>query len=499
MSSPLYIAVDLGAGSGRVFLAGVGPGELLLEEIHRFRYPPRDVDGHLRWDFHTIFGEIKRGLRSAGERARHLGRDVRSIGIDSWGVDYGLLDTDGKLIADPVCYRDGRTNGIMDRVFERIPKMEIFERTGIQFMPFNTIYQLCADRAQTDKAERLLLFPDLVNYFLTGRACAEYTNATTTQMVSAVTVRWDQQLLERLELPARLLPEIVAAGSELGGLDACLEGELGLNGVRVIAPATHDTASAVVSAPLGESSAYISSGTWSLIGIERDEPLINAEAARLNFTNEGGAYGTIRFLKNVVGLWIFESCRTEWAQAGVDGDYDKLIAGLSGLSRFEALIFPDDERFLNPSSMSAAIAKQLSETGQQNVDDPARLSKVIFDSLAFRYASVVKSIESLTGREIDNILILGGGGRNRYLNQITANASGLRVRAGLTEATVVGNVLVQAIAAGRFPSQAEARKHVEENARLEEFVPESTPALADARSRYDEIEAGFIQKHGIDE
>jgi rhamnulokinase len=493
MSSPLYIAVDLGAGSGRVFLAGVGPGELLLEEIRRFRYPPRELDGHLRWDFHLIFDEIKRGLLSAGERARELERTVESIGVDSWGVDYGLLDADGELVADPVCYRDDRTSGIMERVFERVPRSEIFERTGIQFLPFNTVFQLYADGRQTEKAARLLLIPDLINYFLTGRAVAEYTNATTTQMVNADAGDWDEELIERLGLPVKLLPGIVPTGTDLGALRKDLADELRLQGVRVITPATHDTGSAVAGAPLGENSAYISSGTWSLIGIERDKPLINAAAARLNFTNEGGAYGTVRFLKNVMGLWIFESCRREWAEAGIDVDYEKLLAGLGETSGSRALIFPDDGRFLNPPSMLAAIAQQLRETGQSTVEDAAAVSKIVFDSLAFRYASVLKSIESLTGTELDSILILGGGGRNRYLNRMTANATRLNVRGGLTEATVVGNVLVQAITAGRFATLAEARQHVRENVSLEEYLPQRSAATDAARSRYLEIEARYVK------
>lgn len=492
MSSPLYIAVDLGAGSGRVFLAGVGPDELLLEEIRRFRYPPKEEDGHLRWDFGRIFDEIKQGLRSAGERARELGRPIQSIGVDSWGVDYGLLDVNGELIANPVCYRDSRTSGVMERVFERVPRSEIFERTGIQFLPFNTIFQLYAGRAEAERADKLLLLPDLINYFLTGQAAAEFTNATTTQMVNARTGSWDRELLDRLGLPVGLLPEIIPAGTVLGPLKSKLADELKLHGVSVIAPATHDTGSAVSGAPLADRSAYISSGTWSLIGVENREALINSDVERLNFTNEGGAYGTTRFLKNLMGLWIFESCRKEWAAAGVDVDYDKLLDGLGTVDGFEALIFPDDERFLNPPHMLTAIAEQLSETGQKIDDVPARISKIIFDSLAFRYASVRKSIEALTGNKLENVLILGGGGRNKYLNQMTADAGSIKVRAGLTEATVVGNVLVQAVASGRFDSLADARRHVSENMKLDEYFPKPFAQLDEARSLYAEIETGFV-------
>lgn len=492
MSGPLYIAVDLGAGSGRVFLAGVERGEFLLEEIHRFYYPPRELNGRLRWDFELIFREISRGLRIAGERAREIGREVNSIGIDGWGVDYGLLDAGERLVEDPVCYRDGRTNGVMEDVFEIVPRSEIFERTGIQFLPFNTIFQLSRGREEYGKARTLLLFPDLVNHRLTGRIAAEFTNATTTQMVNAATGRWDDELLAQLQFSTGNLPEIVPSGTRLGPLSKSAAEDLQLPGVDVIAPATHDTGSAVAGAPLGQRSAYISSGTWSLIGVERDRPLINAEVQRLNFTNEGGAYGTVRFLKNVTGLWIFESCRKEWTSAGVNADYDRLLAGLNVAQETGPLIFPDDERFLNPASMLDAIANQLGESGQNMPDEPSAVCRMIFDSLAFRYASVLKSIESLTGLDLVDVIVLGGGGKNRYLNQMTANASGLVVRSGLTEATVVGNVLVQAISRGRFASLGEARRHVRENVRLEKYVPQPSQALEAAREAYNAIEIRYV-------
>ncbi len=490
MAGPLFIAVDLGAGSGRVFLGGVDPSEFFLEEIHRFLYPPMEKDGYLRWDLGHIFGEIRSGLKAAGERARELDREVASIGIDSWAVDYGLLDREGKLIADPVCYRDKRTQDAMERVFEIVPQSEIFEKTGIQFQPFNTIYQLFSDE-QVERAEKVLLLPDLIGYFLTGNAVTEYTNATTTQMVDAATGNWDDQLIECVGVRRILLQTIVAAGTDVGEIKAELAAELSLEGTHVVAPATHDTGSAVAGAPLGPASAYISSGTWSLVGVELDRPIINDEAARLNFTNEGGVYGTFRFLKNVMGLWIFESCRREWQARGFDTTYDDLLEGLKSVDGFPALIFPDDPRFLNPPSMLEAIEAQLAETGQAFDDDPAAISKVIFDSLAFRYASVLDSIQRLTQREIADVQILGGGGRNAYLNQMTANVCGRPVYAGLTEATVVGNVLVQAVTASRFGSIAEARDHVRANVELTEYLPSTCETLENARLRYAEIESKF--------
>jgi rhamnulokinase len=493
MTSPLYIAVDLGAGSGRVFLAGTAPGEFLLEEIHRFTYLPSEENGHLRWNFGLIFDEIKSGLRAAGDRARELGRTIHSIGIDSWGVDYGLIDGNGELIANPVCYRDDRTAGVMERVFEKVPRNVIFERTGIQFMNFNTLFQLYSGDGDVQKAENLLLMPDLINFFLTGKAAAEYTNATTTQMVRAATGRWDRSLLKRLDMPSRILPRIIPAGADLGEMKPDIAETLGLSGVHVIAPATHDTGSAVAGAPLQENWAYISSGTWSLIGVERHEPLINRQVARHNFTNEGGAFGTCRFLKNVMGLWIFESCRREWKDQGIGTDYETILREVAAIDAPRAFVFPDDERFLNPPSMIEAIRVQLRETGQEFNDDPALLSRIIFDSLALRYASVLRTIEALTGVKLGGVQILGGGGRNRYLNQMTANASVLKIAAGPVEATVVGNILVQGISAGRFASLAEARQHVRDNFDFEEFQPvESSEIEADLK-RFIAIESRFLE------
>jgi rhamnulokinase len=325
----MFIAVDLGAGSGRVFLAGIGENELSLEEVRRFHYPPRSKHGRLRWDFRFIFDEIKTGLKQASGRARELDRPVHSIGIDSWAVDYGLLDSDGSLIDDPVSYRDDRTSGAMETLFERVPRFSIFEKTGIQFQSFNTLFQLWSERENVDTASKLLLLPDLVNYFLTGKIASEFTNATTTQMVNNSSGTWDIDLLDRLDIPTRILPDIIPAGSDLGRLKPEISAEIGLNEARVIATASHDTASAIAAAPMSSECAYISSGTWSLIGVENKSALINDEVERQNFTNEGGVYGTTRFLKNVMGLWIFESCRREWRDRDIDVEYDVIVDEVS--------------------------------------------------------------------------------------------------------------------------------------------------------------------------
>ena len=493
MADALYIAVDLGAGSGRVFLAGLTAGQFLLEEAHRFHYPATREAGHLRWNLQNIFEEIKAGLRKARARARHLARPVHSIGVDSWAVDYGLINNQGKLIEPPICYRDERTRGMIERVCARLPREEIFARTGIQFLALNTLFQLYA-HAQSGipaDAARLLMIPDLIHYLLTGRAVTEYTNATTTQMVNAARGQWDWHLVEQLGLPSRLLAEIVPAGTDLGLLKPALGDELGLENVRVIAPATHDTASAVIGAPLADGWAYISSGTWSLVGVERDRPLINAEVERHNFTNEGGAFGTIRFLKNVAGLWLLESCRKQWQARGLAVDYESLLDQVGAIAGVAGLIYPDDARFFNPPSMLDAIAEQLAETAQPVVNHPPVIAKVILDSLALRYASILRAITLITNQEIAGVQIVGGGSLNDYLNQATATATGLPVLAGPAEATATGNVLAQAITHGRFASLAEARRHVAGNVRLKRFTPMRSPAWEDAAHHYAAIEARY--------
>ena len=494
MTGPLYIAIDLGAGSGRVFLAALDAGAMRLEEVRRFYYPPVEVAGHLRWNVTDIFEEIKQGLRTAGERARELDREIHSVGVDSWGVDYGLIDDKGELVEWPVCYRDERTQGVMDQCFARVSREEIFKRTGTQFMPFNTLFQLFAHQREGIPAETrwLLLMPDLITFWLTGKCVTEYTNATTTQMVNAHTGKWDYELLDRLSLPATLLPEIVPAGTRIGPIRPELTDALEIDAMPVVVPATHDTGSAIAGAPLRKGCAYISSGTWSLVGVERDDVLINQEVARYNFTNEGGAFGTIRFLKNVMGLWILESCRREWQARGGAVDYEALLAEISTIADYPALIFPDDPRFFNPPSMLEGIAMQLTETDQEMPGSAAAIAKVILDSLAFRYASVLRSIETLTKRKIEGVQIIGGGSQNNYLNQATANAILLPVSAGPTEATVIGNVLVQSVAQHQFASLTEARQYVAQNVRLQKFTPQISGKWEEAAQRYAAIEARYV-------
>jgi rhamnulokinase len=335
----------------------------------------------------------------------------------------------------------------------------------------------------------MLLIPDLINFLLTGKLVTEYTNATTTQMIDAETGAWDYSLIDSLGLPTKLLPEIVPAGVELGPLRPGLAEELDLKDARVIAPATHDTGSAVAGAPLEDGWAYISSGTWSLVGVELNQTLINPEVALHNFTNEGGAFGTIRFLKNVMGLWILESCRREWRERGLEVDYEVLLAQASARRDSTALIYPDDERLFNPPSMTEAISRQLAETGQTIDPDPAALTATILDSLALRYASIIRAIETLIAKPAGGLQIVGGGSQNHYLNQATANATQKTVLAGPAEATVIGNALVQAVAAGRFATLADARRHVATNISPRRFKPQPSPEWEEKTRRYAEVES----------
>jgi len=485
----LHLAVDLGAGSGRAVLGGVGGSGLVLRETHRFHYAPRHAAGHLRWDFDRLIEGLRAGIRSAPSAAQELGGRLDSVGVDSWAVDYGLLDGEGALLEDPVCYRDDRTAGVMDEVTARLGRDEIFGRTGIQFLPFNTIYQIVAHSREgwPARAARLLMIPDLCHHVLCGSLVTERTNASTTQLLRADDGRWDEALFARLDLPLALMPDVVPAGTELGTLSSRHQAELGVGPLPVVAPATHDTGSAVAGTPLRPGWAYISSGTWSLVGVEREAPLVGEAVARANFTNEMGAFGTVRFLKNVMGLWILESCLREWEAAGHPHALPDLLARVEAVGDLAGIVHPDHSRFFNPPSMTAELRASLAETGQAAPEEPVLLAKVVLDSLALRYASVLGTIEELTGRVVPGIHIVGGGSLNAYLNQATADAADRPVLAGPAEATAAGNVLVQAISRGEVASLAEGRRLLERSVRPREFVPRRRAAWAEAARRYQEM------------
>jgi rhamnulokinase len=486
-----HLAIDLGAGSGRAVLGCMARGGAELHEVHRFTYAPRRTAGHLRWDAAGLFEGVHISLGKARAIAADMEVDIVSAGVDGWGVDYALIDADGHLVEDPVCYRDERTSPeIMARVFDRVPRDELFERTGSQILPINTLFQLAAHVMEgiSPRATRLLMVPDLCHRLLCGSLVTEVTNASTTGLLGVDSHAWDDPLFERIELPRALMPDIVPAGQTVGTLRSGLRRESGLELIPVIAPATHDTASAVAGTPLEPGGAFISSGTWSLVGVERTTPIVNEAAARANFTNEIGAFGTVRLLKNVTGLWLLEACRREWEAGGRARDYAELVAGAAALPEFVGFVYPDDLRFLNPASMTQALGEFLTGTGQPAPETPIQFTRVIFDSLALRYSSVVDAIEALTGSVITTIHIVGGGARNQYLNQATANAAGRPVLAGPAEATAGGNVLVQAIAMGESASLADARASLARSVKPARYEPQATDEWARARERYRAIE-----------
>ena len=467
-----YLAFDLGAESGRAVLGYLNSGILRIEEVHRFANEPVEYAGSLHWDTPRLWLEMRKALSGLKETR------LEGIGVDAWGVDYALLGEGGELLQNPYHYRDMRTKGVMDDVFRIVPREEIYRATGIQFMSINTLYQLFAARMQTpgilNAAQRLLTIPDLFNYWLTGEVVCEFTNATTMQMVDPRTRSWAMELIDRLQLPTRLFAPIVEPGSLLGTLRSELAGSSALAGTRVIAPACHDTGSAIAAISAREGTAFLSSGTWSLLGTEVDAPVITDEALRLNFTTEGGVNGTTRLLKNVMGLWMLRSCRQSWAAGGREYAYRELMELASREIPFQHLVDPDDESFLFPYDMSAAIAAYCTKTNQPAPATPGAFVRTILESLAMRYRFVLRNLEKLIDRPIEQIRVIGGGSKNRLLNQFTADATGRPVLAGPAEAAALGNIAVQILATGSADSLQEVRAIVDRSFPTEVFEPAAT-------------------------
>ena len=465
-----FLAFDLGAESGRAVLGGLHGGVLDVREIHRFVNEPVRQNGSLHWDVLRLWLEIKRGLDAVAV----TGQPIASIGVDAWGCDYALVGERGALLQNPYHYRDKRTDGVMESVFERVPAEQIYDVTGIQFLPFNTLYQLyaaCRDTPRmVEAATTFGTIPDLINFWLTGEMAAEFTNATTTQFVDARTRTWALDLLRALDLPTRILPTIVESGTVIGTVLG--DAPDALRGTPVVAPACHDTGSAVAAVSAGGHRAFISSGTWSLLGTELTSPVITPRARELNFTNEGGVLGTTRLLKNIAGLWLLQSCRRNWAEQGVNFDYEELLAlARAHKSSFRSLFDPDHAAFLHPRTMVTAIAEYCRETGQPEPDGPAGYARAILESLAFKYRVVLESMERLTGIPITEVRIVGGGSRNRLLNQFTADSTGRTVIAGPVEASALGNIAMQMVATGVVGSLDDARRIIERSFPVERFEP----------------------------
>ena len=457
MATRNIAAVDLGASSGRVLLARFDGQQLSLEEVYRFPNRPVTLRGHRFWNMLGLWDDTLSGL----SKARRAAGTLDSIGVDTWAIDYGLIDRHGFLLSQPFQYRDVRTDGMMEQVFARLPRADLYQRTGIQFLPFNTLFQLYAHAqmqpGELEHAYRLLLIPDLLHSWLCGELVSERTNATTTQCWDSEASAWALDLLAHLALPTAMLPPVVEAGTMLGEVLPSIQSELGQT--HVVAPATHDTGSAIVSAPITSADGwgYISSGTWSLVGVEIQRPLITAEALAANFTNEGGVFGTTRFLKNVMGLWLLQECQRSFAHAGLVTDYDTLLADVDGIPALAALIDPDDARFLAPEDMPATINSYLREHGQAVLSAPAAFARCIMESLVLRYCEVFHQVSALTGTKIQQVHVLGGGARNARLNQWLADAMDVPVIVGPYEATAYGNALMQLVGLGELHSLAEVR------------------------------------------
>ncbi len=487
-------AVDLGAESGRVMLARFDGQQLSLEEAYRFPNRPVTLRGHRFWNILGLWDEMITGLR----KARQMAGSLDSIGVDTWGVDYGLVDARGFLLGQPFQYRDHRTDGVMEQVFARIPGDVLYKRTGIQFLPFNTLFQLYAHEhmqpGELAHAYRLLMLPDLLHSWLCGSLTIERTNASTTQCWDPIAGAWAMDLLDQLAIPTTMLSPVVEAGTSLGEVLAELRDDLGT--ARVVVPATHDTGSAIVATPVQLSGGwgYISSGTWSLVGVELQQPVMTAEALAANCTNEGGVFGTTRFLKNVMGLWLLQECQRRWAQDGRATDYETLLADVDEVPAFAALIDPDDPRFLAPEDMPRAINAYLTEHGQGvgarfiTPQAPAAFARCIMESLVLRYREVFLQIGQLTGTAINSVHVLGGGSRNTRLNQWLADALDTPVIAGPIEATALGNALMQLVAFGELHSLADVRTLSARVATTVTFPPNSA-----RRALWDEA-YGWLQQ-----
>ena len=479
------LAVDLGASGGKAVVGRFDGRRLQVHEIYRFPNDPVRVSGHLHWDILRLLHEIEQAIGAASHA--DLG-EITSIGIDAWGVDFGLVDGHGELVGNPYHYRDEQTRGVMEAVLEIVPREEIFARTGIQFIPLNTLYQLYAIQQRNpsllDRAETLLMIPDLLRFFLTGERSSEYTNASTTQFLSIETGGWDVGLLERLDLPTRLLTEIVPPATPAGRLLPSVAAEIGTREIPLTSVASHDTASAVAAVPAEGEFAYLSCGTWSLLGTEVCRPLVDERALAWNFTNEGGIGDTYRLLKNIMGLWLVEGCRRRWERDGTWPGYAAMATAVDEALPFRSLIDADDPRFLNPPDMPAEIVASCRKSGQFVPETPAAIMRCVLESLALTYRLVLERTEQLTSRHFAGLHVVGGGTRNALLMQFTANAIGRPVWSGPAEATAIGNLLAQLIVAGHISSIAEGRQLVRDSFPLALFEPQETDAWDAAYDRF---------------
>lgn len=463
MTEKHVIAIDLGASSGRVMDVSFDGKRINLSEAHRFPNIPVQTPNKLYWDVLRLWHEITVGIGKVDS--------ADSIGVDTWGVDVAFLDSTGELLSNPVHYRDPRTDGAMDWVFERMPRRDVFERTGIQFIQLNGLYQIASlvrdGSPLLDHADTMLTIADLFNYWLTGSKTCEFTEVTTTQLYNPKLADWDRDIMNAIGMPTDILTPIVQPGEKIGTYD----------GIDVIAPACHDTGSAVVAVPTTtQNYAYLSSGTWSLLGLEIKDAIISDEAYNANVTNEGGYDNTYRLLKNIMGLWVVDQCRSTWANEGDNYTFEQLTAMVQSADHFKAFIEPDDASFFTPGDMPARVVDYCKRTNQALPETHAEIMAIVYASLAYKYRYVLEQLINVSGQEVDRLHIIGGGSKNALLNQMTANAIGRPVVGGPAEATATGNAIVQLISLGELADVAEARTMLSQSKELVTYEPQNTDA-----------------------
>ncbi|HNX56715.1 MAG TPA: FGGY-family carbohydrate kinase [Prolixibacteraceae bacterium] len=475
MENKSFLAFDLGATSGRSILGTIEQGRLQMKELTRFPNQMLQIGKHFHWNIYSLFEHFKAALAAVKEE----GIEISSIGIDTWGVDFALIAKDGTILGAPYAYRDPHTQGMPEKFFEIVSREKVYGLTGIQVMNFNSLYQLFAlkqnDSSLLEAASEMLFMPDALSYLLTGNKVVEYTIASTSQILNPKTKQFESQLLEAAGVSPSILGPIVMPGHVVGTLTDDLAEESELGKIPVIAVAGHDTGCAVAAVPAeNENFAYLSSGTWSLMGIEVKDAIINDETFALNFTNEGGIEGTTRFLKNITGMWLLEQCLKEWKKEGITYAYEKLVKMAESAPAFQSLIDPDHASFANPVCMTKAICEYCAATGQPAPSSHAEFVRCIFESLSLKYKYVLGKIKGLAPFPIEKLHVIGGGSKNPLLNQWTANALGIPVVAGPSEATAIGNIMIQAKAAGCVDSHAEMRQIIRESVHLEEFEPKNS-------------------------
>lgn len=480
-----YLAFDIGAESGRAMLGTLADGRLTIQQISRFANGMLEVNGHLHWNIYRLFEEIKTALQACA--AQHTDKPA-SLAIDTWAVDFGLVGREGDILGLPFAYRDHRTAGMMEEMFKMVPQQRLYQLTGIQMLPFNTIFQLLAMARSRSSllqiAQHLLFIPDLLNYLLTGKKKSEFTLATTSQLYNPLKRDWEKELLKVIGVSRALMPEVVAPATKLGSLLSTIARETGMQQTPVVACASHDTGSAVAAVPAqGQDWAYLSSGTWSLMGVEVHAPVMTAHAQQLNFTNEGGVADTFRLLKNIMGLWLVQQCRKAWL-AQREYSYEALMKLAANTPPSKSLIDPDSPEFLNPPDMPVAIQAYCQRTGQAVPQTHAQIIRCVYESLALKYRLVLEQLKQIHSQKISRLHIVGGGANNTLLCQWTANATGLPVFSGPSEATAIGNIMVQALASGQVQSLAEIRGVVATSFPPERFEPQEQEAWNEAFVRF---------------